>query len=239
MSETKSSTRATRIAALLLAGAALCLWAASRMTWVTVASSDGLGEDRVTDLDGGNWAAATTPLALALVAAIAAAFAVRGWLVRVLGVLVAVVGVVAALPAIGLLAGGASNDRAADIAGFARVATQVTATEVSAGPAVLVLLGSLLALVGAVVLIRKPIAAGGLSSKYDSPAARREAAASRPAGDGKQEPQTQRMLWDALDAGEDPTVDDADQRSTSGEPRAVTNDATEDTGRPGTRPESD
>nr|WP_235870543.1 TIGR02234 family membrane protein [Rhodococcus xishaensis] len=239
MSRTKTGARATRIAAVLLAVAALCLWAASRMTWVTVASSDGLGEDRVTELDGGTWAAATTPLALVLVAAIAAAFAVRGWLVRVVGILVAVVAVVAALPAIGLVTGGAPNGRAADIAGFARVATQVTATEVSNAPAVLVLLGSLLALAAALVLIRKPVAAGGLSSKYDSPAARRDAAAARPPGSGKQEPQTQRMLWDALDAGEDPTVDDADQGPTSGEPRSVTNDVSEDSGRSGTRPESD
>ncbi|WP_433604484.1 TIGR02234 family membrane protein [Prescottella agglutinans] len=240
MSENRTGgRRAVGIAALLLAVAAVCLWGSSRMTWVTVTSSDGLGEDRVTHLDGGTWAAATTPLALVLVAAIAAAFAVRGWMVRVLGVLVAIVAVVAAIPAIGLLTGGASDERAADIAGFERVGTQVTATDVSTAPALLVLLGSVVALVAAVMLIRKPAAAGGLSSKYDSPAARREAAAKRGAEGEKPEQQTQRMLWDALDAGEDPTVDGADEGSTSGGPSPRANDVSKDTGPAGTRPEGE
>jgi uncharacterized membrane protein (TIGR02234 family) len=64
------------ISVLLLAVAALCLWGASRMTWVEVTSSDGLGEERTSALAGGTWAAALTPLALTLVAAIAASFAV-------------------------------------------------------------------------------------------------------------------------------------------------------------------
>ncbi|MGF7124328.1 TIGR02234 family membrane protein [Rhodococcus sp. BE178] len=234
-----SGRRATGVAALLLAVAAACLWGSSRMTWVTVTSSDGLGEDRVTNLDGGTWAAATTPLALALVAAIAAAFAVRGWLVRVLGLLVAVVAVVAAIPAIGLLTGGASDEKAAYIAGFERVATQVTATEVSALPAVLVLVGSVAALAAAFVLIRKPAATGGLSSKYDSPAARRDAAAKRGAVDKKDEPQTQRMLWDALDAGEDPTVDDGDRAPGAGESSPSATDVSKDTGQSGTRRETE
>lgn len=231
--------RATGVAALLLAVASLCLWASSRMTWVTVTSADGLGEERVTELDGGTWAAATTPLALALLAAIAAAFAVRGWLLRVVGLLVAVVAVVAAIPAIGLLANGASDEKASDIAGFERVATQVTATEVATAPALLVLLGSVVALAAAFVLIRKPTATGGLSSKYDSPAARREATAKRDSSATESEPPTQRMLWDALDAGEDPTVDQGERHSAAGESTPPTRDVTKDTGPSGTRPESD
>ena len=231
--------RATGIAALLLAVAALCLWGSSRMTWVTVTSSDGLGEERVTALDGGTWAAATTPLALVLVAAIAAAFAVRGWLVRVVGGLVAVVAVAAALPAIGLLTGGASNERAAEVAGFERVATQVTAADVSVGPALLVLFGALVALAGAVLLIRKPVATGGLSSKYDSPAARREAASKRGAGAGADQPRTQRMLWDALDAGDDPTVDTGDHDPAEGQSGPGSGDVNKDTGPTGTRPEGE
>ncbi|WP_433703203.1 TIGR02234 family membrane protein [Prescottella equi] len=233
------SKRATGVAALLLAVAALCLWASSRMTWVTVTSADGLGEERITELDGGTWAAATTPLALALIAAIAAAFAVRGWLLRVVGLLVAVVAVVAAIPAVGLLIGGASDEKASDIAGFERVATQVTATEVATAPALLVLVGSVVALGAAFVLIRKPSAAGGLSSKYDSPAARREATAKRGASHAENEPPTQRMLWDALDAGEDPTVDGGDRASAAGESSPAAPDVTKDTGPSGTRSESE
>ncbi|WP_305091576.1 TIGR02234 family membrane protein [Prescottella sp. R16] len=231
MSANTAGRRATGVAALLLAAAALCLWGSSRMTWVTVTSSDGLGEDRVTTLDGGTWAAATTPLALVLVAAIAAAFAVRGWVVRIVGGLVAVAAVVAAVPAIGLLTSGASNEQASDIAGFERVATQVTATDVAVLPALLVLLGSLLALVAAVLLVRKPAATGGLSSKYDSPAARREAAG-RGTNGQTDEPPTQRMLWDALDAGDDPTDGD-----TVPDPDSGSTDVSKGTPGSGTRPE--
>ncbi|MBF6482214.1 Trp biosynthesis-associated membrane protein, partial [Nocardia cyriacigeorgica] len=57
---------------VLLAVSAAALWGASRMTWVSVRSSDGLTEPRTDDLDGGTWFGALTPLALVLLAAIAA-----------------------------------------------------------------------------------------------------------------------------------------------------------------------
>ncbi|MFZ2528919.1 MAG: TIGR02234 family membrane protein, partial [Rhodococcus sp. (in: high G+C Gram-positive bacteria)] len=93
------------VAALLLGVGAIALWASSRMTWVTAYSSDGLGEDRTLTLDGGTWAASLTPLALTLVAAIAASFAVRGWALRIVAAAVAAVAVAAAIPAAGLLGG--------------------------------------------------------------------------------------------------------------------------------------
>jgi uncharacterized membrane protein (TIGR02234 family) len=191
------------VAALLLGLAALALWASSRMTWVTAYSSDGLGADRTLTLDGGTWAASLTPLALVLVAAIAASFAVRGWALRIVAVAVAAVGIAAGVPAVGLLGGGADPEDAARIADLPVRAT-VTATDIAYGPAVLALAGAVAALAAAVVLWRTPRSQAGLSSKYDSPAARREAAARGGTGD---EPVTERALWDALDAGEDPTLD--------------------------------
>ncbi|MCQ4137477.1 Trp biosynthesis-associated membrane protein, partial [Rhodococcus rhodochrous] len=74
--------RPTVIAALLLGIGAALLWASSRMTWVTAVSADGLGIDRVDDLEGGRWAAALTPLALVLLAAVADVCAVRGLALR-------------------------------------------------------------------------------------------------------------------------------------------------------------
>ncbi|MEE2033803.1 TIGR02234 family membrane protein [Rhodococcus chondri] len=198
--------RPTVAAALLLAVAAGALWAAGRMTWVRVESADGLGTDRVTDLTGSVWAAATTPLALALLAAVAAVFAVRGRALRVLAVAVALVAVAAAIPSLQLVAGEPDDDTAARVAELPDRAT-VTATEVSYAPALLALAGACLALAAAVALWRTPRAHAGLSSKYESPAARREASA-RAAG--TDEPVTERSLWDALDAGVDPTADPGD-----------------------------
>jgi len=176
------------------------------MTWVRAESSDGLGTDRVSDLAGAQWAAATTPLALALLAAIAAAFAVRGRALRVVSIAVAAVAVAAAVPAVQLLTGGGDPEAAARIAELPARAT-VTLVDVSPMPAVLTIVGALLALVAAVALWRTPREQAGLSSKYDSPGARRDAAARR---SGTDEPMTERTLWDAMDAGEDPTADQGD-----------------------------
>jgi len=202
----QAGRRRSMISVLLLAVAALCLWGASRMTWVEVTSSDGLGEERTSALVGGTWAAALTPLALTLVAAIAASFAVKGWALRVLGVLVAVVAVAAAVPAVGLIVSGASDDDAGRLAELPGRA-EVQSVSVHVGPAVLALVGALAALAAAVELVRRPRVRAGLSSKYDSPGARRDAA-KKAGADSAEGPVTQRMLWDALDAGEDPTVED-------------------------------
>lgn len=181
------------------------------MTWVSVVSSDGLGENRTTDLLGSTWAAATTPLALALVAAIAASFAVKGFLVRVLAVVVALVAAAAAVPAVGALLGDVSDAKAADLSGLPGRA-EVVGTTASTLPAVVASVGALCALGAAVALARKPTARKVLSSRYDAPAARREnvarrakTASERAAENGEGEDLTERMLWDALDAGEDPT----------------------------------
>lgn len=198
----RRSSATTAVPVVLLAVAALCLWASSRMTWVRVTSFDGLGEVRGTDLIGATWAAATTPLALVLLAAIAAAFAVRGWARRVVAVLVVAVAVAAAVPAVALVSGGDTAARGGQLADLPDRA-EVTASAVFLGPAVLVLVGAVAALVAAVALLRTASAAGGLSERYAAPAARRAAAVGRT----DTEPPSQRVLWDALDAGDDPTDD--------------------------------
>ncbi|MFD4785276.1 TIGR02234 family membrane protein [Rhodococcus qingshengii] len=210
--EPTSASRGTAVPrTLLLALSAAALWGSSRMTWVHLTSSDGKTLERTTDLDGSTWAAAMTPLALALLAAIAASFAVRGWALRVVGLLVALVAVAVAVPAVQLLVSGASADRAVDLAELSGHPEDLSTT-FSVLPALLALVGAVAALGAAVLLMRKPPVRGGLSSKYDNPAARREAAAKLGQGDkpASDEPVTQRMLWDALDAGEDPTATDGD-----------------------------
>ncbi|CAN5170693.1 TIGR02234 family membrane protein [soil metagenome] len=210
--EPTSASRGTAVPrTLLLALSAAALWGSSRMTWVHLTSSDGKTLERTTDLDGSTWAAAMTPLALALLAAIAASFAVRGWALRVVGLLVALVAIAVAVPAVQLLVSGASADRAVELAELSGHPEDLSTT-VSVLPALLALVGAVAALGAAVLLMRKPPLRGGLSSKYDNPAARREAAAKLGQGDkpASDEPVTQRMLWDALDAGEDPTATDGD-----------------------------
>ncbi|MEU2093291.1 TIGR02234 family membrane protein [Nocardia beijingensis] len=196
----------------LLAVAAAALWASSRMTWVTVTSSDGLTQPRTDHLNGGVWFGALTPLALVLLASIAAVLATKGWVRRVVGVLIALVAAVAAVPAFALLTdSGKIAERAAKLAELPARAQVETATT-SAFPAVLALLGAIAAFGAGALLARMPAETARLSGKYDNPVFRRAAATAEvtqrraQSPDDRSAPQlSERVLWDALDAGTDPT----------------------------------
>ncbi len=188
-------------ALVLLALAAIGMWAASRATWVRFESADGLGAPQTRTIDGGTWFGALTPLALVSVASIAALLAVRGWFVRVLGAVLAVIGMVVAVPSIALLSGTAATaQRAAQLTDLPGRA-QVTAVSTQPLPAVVAVLAAVCAFVAGLLLVRRPRAGGGLSAKYTTPTVRR-AEATRRAGESQT---PERVLWDALDAGTDPT----------------------------------
>ncbi|WP_174184624.1 TIGR02234 family membrane protein [Nocardia barduliensis] len=194
---------------VLLAVAAAALWASSRMTWVTVSSSDGLTQPRTDHLNGGVWFGALTPLALVLLASIAAVLATRNWLRRVVGVLIALVAAVAAVPAFALLTGsGKTAERAAKLAELPARAQVETATT-AAFPAVLALLGAIAAFGAGALLARMPAETARLSGKYDNPVFRRAdatAEVTQRRAESPSAPQlSERVLWDALDAGTDPT----------------------------------
>ncbi|KIQ19659.1 TIGR02234 family membrane protein [Rhodococcus sp. MEB064] len=212
------------ISAVLLALAALALWASSRMTWVTVVSSDGLGEQQTTRLVGGTWAAATTPLAIAAIAAVAALFAIRGRWTVVLAGLIALVAVAAAIPSVQLLVSGATADRAGSLAELPGRA-EVISAEANRAPAALAFAGALLALAAAVTVARSARSTRGLSDRYDSPAVRRDRAEQTVLADPDDpaEEPSERAIWDALDSGLDPTLDrerrSGEGRSENGETR--------------------
>jgi uncharacterized membrane protein (TIGR02234 family) len=190
----------TRIAQGLLLVAGLALWAASRMAWVDVASADGLGQPKSTTLTGATWSAALVPLALLVLAAAVAVLAVRGWPLRALAVLVAVASAVMGYLGIGLWVIRDVGVRAAELAQVP-VAALVGVQRHHWGAALCVA-AALCTLVGAVLLLRGARRGGVAgSSKYVAPAARRAAAR---AEDDTAE-LSERMMWDALDEGRDPT----------------------------------
>lgn len=206
----------------LLAVAAAALWGSSRLTWVTVTSADGLTEPRTDEIDGGVWFGALTPLALILVAAVAAILGTRRWPRRVVGVIIALAAAITAVPPLALLNGsGATAERAAALAELpGRAAVQEVST--SPGPALLALVGAVAAFLAGVLSARMPEHTARLSGKYDNPVFRRAAAtdlvAKRNSGEPTAEPVSERVLWDALDAGTDPTEADTDTATpTSGE----------------------
>ncbi|OBG80209.1 hypothetical protein A5699_11855 [Mycobacterium sp. E802] len=197
----------TRAAQGLFVVSAVLLWVASRMTWVEVRSFDGLGQPKTSTLTGASWSTALIPLALLVLAAAVAALAVRGWPLRLLALLIAVASAGMGYLAISLWVVKDVAVRAADLA-FVPVA-ELTGTTRSYGGAVLTLVAAVCALAGAVLLMRSANSAKrGVAGRYATPAARRDAV-KRDDGD---EPMSERMLWDALDEGQDPTGDGSDSR---------------------------
>jgi uncharacterized membrane protein (TIGR02234 family) len=189
---------------LIAAGA---LWLASRMTWVVVNSFDGLGQPESASLNGGKWSTALVPLALILLAAVLKSTVGPRWQLRLLAVVVGVLSGVMAYLAITLWV---LPDVAPRAAGLAEVpVADLVATERHYGGAVVTLIAAVFTLVGAVLLLRVPVKDESTDERYQAPARRREAARQRVAGG---EDMSERMMWDALDEGRDPTKPNSEGR---------------------------
>jgi uncharacterized membrane protein (TIGR02234 family) len=186
-----------RLAQLLLLVSAAALWAASRLTWVEVMSFDGLGQPKTAQLNGAAWSTALVPLALLLAAAAIAALAVRGWPLRLLAVLVGAASAGIAYLAISLWV---IRDVAVRACHLANVpVADLVGTQRHYWGAVITLVAAVATLASAVMLMRS--AAKGGAARYE----RRASAPAEVAGDAISE----RMIWDALDEGSDPTQDTA------------------------------
>ncbi|MEH3141988.1 MAG: TIGR02234 family membrane protein [Mycobacterium kyogaense] len=187
----------TRLGQLALILAAVALWGASRLTWVQVSSFDGLTHPKTDDLTGATWSTALIPLALVVLAAAVAALAVRGWPMRILAVLVAGASAAMGYLAISLWVVPDVGARAARLAEVP--ITALVGTERHSTGAVLTLVAAALSLLGAVLLLRSSTRAAGDTARYA-----RRPAETADTGDAMSE----RMIWDALDAGNDPTTTD-------------------------------
>ena len=187
-----------RLAQLLLVVAAVALWVGSRLTWVTIRSSDGLGQPKTAELSGATWSNALLPLALLLLAAAVAGLAVRGWLLRSVAVLIAVASLALGYLGISLVQMPDVSVRGADLAQVP--VSSLVGSERHLGGAAITIAAAVCALFAAVLLMR---AASGAqpTGKYAAPAARRSAART---GSGTGEV-SERGMWDALDEGRDPT----------------------------------
>jgi uncharacterized membrane protein (TIGR02234 family) len=206
-----SAVRLTiRIAQVLLVASAVGLWVASRLTWVDLRTFDGLSPPKLTTLSGAAWSSALLPLALLLLATAVAGLAVRGWPLRVLAVLVALASLAAGYLAVSTLE---TPDVAARAAELARVplVQLVGSQRYYPGP-VLTLVTAVCTLIGAVLLMRAATSARGTATKYLTPAARRSAATR---DDG---PMSERMIWDELDEGRDPTESSSPNDNPPAEP---------------------
>ncbi|MGB6762901.1 TIGR02234 family membrane protein, partial [Mycobacterium sp.] len=160
---------------------------------------------------GAAWSAALLPLALLLLATAVAALAVRGWALRMLAVLVAVASLATGYLAISLLVIPDVAPRGADLARVP-VLELVGSQRHYPGP-VITLASAACTLVGAVLLMRAATTARGTATKYVTPAARRSLA-QRDEG-----VMSERMIWDALDEGRDPTDQPSEPTPPPDQPR--------------------
>jgi uncharacterized membrane protein (TIGR02234 family) len=187
-----------RVGQLLLVLAAAELWAASRLVWVEVRSFNGLGQPKTTTLNGAAWSTALVPLAVLVLAAAIAALAVRGWPLRLLAILVAAASAGMAYLGISLWVIRDVAVRAVHL-GQVPAADLVGAQRHYAG-AVITVVAAVGALIGAVLLMRAAAKGQLQAARY----ARRGAAPREQPGAEMSE----RMIWDELDEGRDPTNPD-------------------------------
>jgi uncharacterized membrane protein (TIGR02234 family) len=202
MAEAQPGRSTIRIAQILLVVAAGGLWAASRLAWVDLRTFDGLSPPKTVTLTGADWSSGLLPLAVVLLAAAIAVLAVRGWALRILAVLVAFASLATGYLAITMLEIPDVALRAADLA-HVPLLELVGSGRHHAGP-VMTLVAAVCALIGAALLMRAATTAGGTSTRYVTPGARR-ATLRRNGGDGTS--MSERTMWDALDEGHDPTAE--------------------------------
>ncbi len=209
----KKRLNGRNLALVLTLLSAAGLWGTGQMTWLTASVVDDKTGESTEQIIGRVWDAAGTPLALAMLAAMILSFALAPMARRVLGGVSAALAAIAGFAAVMLLGGdpdldraqqllttGAATQKSTDPVQISDWATVVDAS-VHTFPVVLALLAAACGVVGGVLLAMKPGEARQGHSRYETPEARREGVLE----DLNEEPGSGRVLWDALDAGVDPT----------------------------------
>ena len=196
------------IAQLLLVAAAVALWVASRLPWVVIRSFDGLGPPKEVTLSGSAWSTALLPSALLMLAAAVAALAVRNWPLRGLAALLAIAGLAVGYLGVSLWVLPDVAVRGADLAHVPL--TTLVGSERRHWGAGLAVGAAVCSVLAAVLLMRAAFAGRRDVAKYAAPATRRTVAqreGGRSAALDEREAPTmsERMIWDALDEGRDPT----------------------------------
>lgn len=205
-----------RFAPLLMGLGALIVWLASRLQWMTVDYADDRSGDGTVSVVGAEWSTEVTAVVLLLLAGMVAGFALRRLGRRIVGTISALAAVAVTAAPLTLLVGNPDTERLKALLtyGGEEVAigsttgqaaipewAEITATQVSvAGPAIAVL-GALLAAAGGILLAVRPGEDAVTVNKYEKASLRRE----RIERDLEAEPDSGRVLWDAIDADMDPT----------------------------------
>jgi uncharacterized membrane protein (TIGR02234 family) len=205
---TRDRRRTVLLVLTALAGAGCCA-AAAALTWWSAQFTDPLVGAVTTTATGSQVLPELVPVALFTLAGLGATFATRGWARRVVGALVLVGGLLVAARSV--IAMSQAPDRLHTV--LTRPARAVGDPELHpAGPILAVIGGLLIAIAGALIVAGAG-RARGMSARYDAPS--RAAARAAKASGSAEDPGA---LWQALDAGADPTAGDPGPAEARNEP---------------------
>ncbi|SDR90131.1 TIGR02234 family membrane protein [Corynebacterium timonense] len=209
---TRSDKRLSRAGAALLAVGGLLVVGFTRLSWMTVTYFDDRAGGGEADISGAAWSAEASAVSLLLFVSAIAALALRRLGRRIVGVVAAVAAAGASLAPLRLLVQGPDPERAHTIltAGYEDLQSrsdaipswaEITGIDVHTVSPVLMLLGCVLALVGAVIVVARPGTDTAKLNKYERETVRRE----KITQDLSADPDSGRVMWDALEADLDPT----------------------------------
>jgi uncharacterized membrane protein (TIGR02234 family) len=172
---------------LLMPVASAILWGASAIVWVTQRYQTPFSGEISPGATGATLRPELVPLALAMLAAVAAVLATGGWFRRLIGVLVLLTGGLLVWRAVGWYSGGP----------FAVPAppgsTTIGAHSINPAGLVLMSVAGLVLVVAGLLVVLRGHRMPAMGAKYSAPGARKTV----------RDPD--RVLWEALDQGEDPT----------------------------------
>lgn len=214
MAERAKKTRSLALALVVVS--AIGIWAAGRLTYLTVTVHDDKAGDSVKQLVGSVWDPAAVPLAIAMIASVIVMLIVPPLFRRLLGVLIALLAATASFRSVQLLTSEVDLARAQSILSSG-VATQrksdplqvtgwatVIDAHVHTWPLGLAIIAAACGVMGGVIIMMRPGQKSMSHSRYETPEARRESVQQ----DLHENPESSRVLWDALDSGMDPTDTD-------------------------------
>lgn len=202
-----------KVGTLLLGLSGAVLWGASRLTWLEVAVFDDKSGDANHEIVGAVWSTEMTAVALVLLAAVVATLALRRTGRRIVAGIAAFAAAAASWRPLEVLLYGAQPERVKELLTSGAASQQqnkpitvtqwAQITDISVnnlGP-ILALLGCALGLLAAILLLLKPGEDKTRASTYEVKKAREE----KLADDLSEDPDSPRLMWDALDADVDPT----------------------------------
>ena len=203
------------LASLMLAGGAVVLWVSSRLAWLTVTADDDKAGTKTVTIHGASWSTELIAAAIMLAATAIAGLILRRTGRRIIGGLAAVVAAASSWVILQILVGGtpdaqralailSTNNTTSATKGAQLTAwAQITTIDVNTPPIILALIGAAIGLIGGGILAAYPGVDGPKRTQYE----RKQRRTAHIAAELAAEPDSGRVLWDAIDADIDPTDD--------------------------------